>query len=139
MSFDLDPGANGVARDGAGSRNNASALANPVPEIRSNTLVGWTLNNHSANAVFRYIDSYDDQAPDGSVAGEIDDWWVIDLQYGYRMPLFDDQELAITLGMLNAFDEEPPAVSGSANEFGYDTKVHDPRGRMLYVRFNYGF
>lgn len=138
LSFDLDAGGMGaVSRDGAGSRNNASALANPIPQIRSNTVVGWGRGSHNVNAVVRLIDSYDDQAPDGSVAGEIDEWWVVDLQYGFTTSLFDDHELGITLGMLNAFDEDPPEVSGSANEFGYDTKTHDPRGRMFYMQFNY--
>ncbi len=137
MSFDLDAGDGSGTIDGAGSRNNANALANPVPQIRSNTMFSWYKGNHAANAVLRYIDAYDDQAPSGAVAGEIDEWWLVDLQYGYTAPLFDEHELGVTVGVLNAFDEEPPEVAGSSNEFGYDTKVHDPRGRMFYLRLNY--
>jgi iron complex outermembrane recepter protein len=37
----------------------------------------------------------------------------------------------LSIGALNVFDTAPPNVLTNA---GYDTKVHDPRGRVLYVR-----
>jgi len=38
--------------------------------------------------------------------------------------------------MLNVFDEEPPFVVGVQ---GFDSKVHDPRGQMIYFRVHQGF
>lgn len=131
-SFDLKAAAGGVTVDGAGKRNESNTLASPIPELRSNTTFSWSNEAHSVNLIARYIDSYEED--NGS---DVDDWWVFDLQYNYNFSVFDDDSATVTLGALNLTDEEPPFVSGGDNEFGYDTKTHDPRGRMLYARFIY--
>jgi iron complex outermembrane recepter protein len=51
---------------------------------------------------------------------------------------------AITAGVLNLLDKDPPFVisSGGANrgqQFGYDDRYYDPRGRTLYVNASYKF
>jgi len=48
----------------------------------------------------------------------------------------NDNDLLLTLGMTNAFDEEVPLVYDAAN-WSYDSKQHDPRGRMVYVGLKY--
>ncbi|MFT7218415.1 MAG: iron complex outermembrane receptor protein [Candidatus Azotimanducaceae bacterium] len=131
-SFDLKANAGGVTIDGAGKRNESNTLASPIPELRSNTTFSWSNEAHSVNLVARYIDSYEE---DGGA--DVDDWWIFDLQYNYNFSVFEDDSATVTLGALNLTDEEPPFVSGGDNEFGYDTKTHDPRGRMLYARFIY--
>ncbi len=132
-SFDLQQTEGGPTVDGAGFRNENNILARSIPELRSNTSLSWSNNNNQmANIIVRYIDSYEESTGD-----EIDSWTVVDLQYNYTMQLFEDQEATITVGALNVFDEDPPEVAGSLNEFGYDTKVHDARGRMWYARFVY--
>jgi iron complex outermembrane receptor protein len=52
--------------------------------------------------------------------------------------------LAVTAGVLNLFDREPPlslAVSGQTKGFmvGYDDRYYDARGRTLYLNASYGF
>lgn len=42
------------------------------------------------------------------------------------------KELTITVGCQNVTDEMPPVVNGNATY--YDEEVHDPRGRMFYVK-----
>jgi iron complex outermembrane receptor protein len=37
------------------------------------------------------------------------------------------------VGALNVFDEAAPTVN---TPLGYDTKVHDARGRVLYARIS---
>ena len=132
-SFDLQATAGGATIRGAGKRNENNTLASSIPEIRSNTVLGWNSGPHNANLILRYIDDYED------TADTIDDWWVFYVQYSFAMEILADQQATITVGALNLTDEEPPAVSGDTNEFGYDTKVHDPRGRMLYTRLVYNF
>jgi iron complex outermembrane receptor protein len=44
----------------------------------------------------------------------------------------------VTLGVLNLTDEEPPLVWDAAN-FSYDSRQHDARGRMAYVRLKFAF
>jgi len=130
-SFDIQVDAGGPTIDGAGRRNEDSILASSIPEIRSNTMFAWNRDNMGANIIMRYIDEYED------TADSIDAWWVFDAQFNYSFNFFDDQEATVTLGALNLTDEEPPGVAGNTNEFGYDPKVHDPRGRLWYVRLVY--
>lgn len=131
LKYDIRETATSEKIEGAGFRNEDSVLANSIPELRSNTMLGFGSGGHQANMILRYIDSYEDTAE------TIDSWWVLDLQYNYSWGLFDDHEATVTLGALNVTDEDPPFVTGDTNEFGYDTKVHDPRGRMVYARFIY--
>jgi hypothetical protein len=42
----------------------------------------------------------------------------------------------LTFGAVNLTDEDPPRVRTSG---GYDSKVHDPRGRMLYAKALFRF
>ena len=44
-----------------------------------------------------------------------------------------------TVGAQNLLDEDPPFVFGQANDFGYDTKTHDPRGALVYLRLKQTF
>ena len=54
----------------------------------------------------------------------------LDLQYGYDV-LVAERQVGLRVGALNLFNAPPPNVLTNA---GYDSKVHDPRGRVLYVR-----
>lgn len=130
-SFDLKATAGGATIDGAGQRNETNPLANPIPELRSNTSLSWNQENMMANVIIRYIDEYDE-----SNGATIDNWTVVDVQYSHDFE-FAGNEANATVGILNIFDEEPPEVAGNLNEFGYDTKTHDARGAVWYARFKY--
>jgi iron complex outermembrane receptor protein len=132
-SFDLQEDAGSTTINGAGRRNENNTLASSIPELRSNTVLGWNMDRHNVNLIIRYIDDYEDRAD------TIDEWWVADVQYSIALDLFENQQATITLGSLNITNEEPPSVGGDTNEFGYDTKVHDPRGRLWYTRLEYNF
>jgi outer membrane receptor protein involved in Fe transport len=83
------------------------------------------------NVYLRHIDAYrDDQAPAGSAQADIDSFLSADAQYSF---VWDrpDHSLSFAVGAINLLDEDPPRV---ATNGGYDSKVHDPRGRLLYAR-----
>ena len=42
----------------------------------------------------------------------------------------------VAIGAVNLLDENPPLVRTNG---GYDSKVHDPRGRVLYGRVSFAF
>ena len=139
-SFEIET-APGVVLEGAGARNANTPFANPIPEIRSNTSLSWANGPHTANAVLRYISEYDENDASGTVLDTVDSWTILDLQYGIQL---DDimgfgNGSQFTFGVNNVFDEDPPEVTGQTNELGYDTKTHDPRGRMFYVGFTQSF
>lgn len=124
--------------DGAGNRNAGNSLARSIPQWRSNNTFSWAKDRHSAIFIVRYISSYEDgHTIDGINPVDIDSWTTLDVQYTYDMSDYIGLGgTLLTFGSNNVLDEDPPLVSSGAitNDFGYDVKVHDPRGRMLYVR-----
>ena len=119
--------------DVAGSRNFAN-FAKPLPRLRFNVPVSWTLGAHTATVIGHFISGYkDDQNPDPMTKAlpDISPWFTLDLQYQFR--LHETNKLATTfkVGITNVFDTLPPSVRTG---FGYDTYIHDPRGRMIYGR-----
>jgi outer membrane receptor protein involved in Fe transport len=139
--YDLsDPQAGSI--DGAGRRN-FNNIGVSSPELRMNIGLNWQHDVHAANVFLRYISSYDDDqnCADGTsnTAGcangfyEIDSMLTVDAQYNIDLgSVFDtDQSYVLTLGGINLFDEEPPQVFTNS---GFDSKVHDPRGRQIYAR-----
>ena len=62
----------------------------------------------------------------------------MDVQYNLDLSdlLSITNNLVLTVGSINLFDKEPPHV---ATNGGYESRLHDPRGRMVYVRMRIGF
>jgi len=127
----VDPQAGHIA--GAGRRN-FSNFATSVPELRTTAFVQWQRAGHSANVYFNHIDSYlDDEG--GQLAFEpIDSHLTVDAQYNYRFA--GERGPTISLGAINLFDEDPPRLTTNG---GYDSKIHDPRGRLLYAKATFTF
>ena len=47
-------------------------------------------------------------------------------------------ELEIGLGIMNAFDKSAPLLY-DAPDFSFDTRVHDPRGRLINITAEFNF
>jgi outer membrane receptor protein involved in Fe transport len=140
-AYDLvDPLAGPI--EGAGSRNFAN-IGVSTPELRANLGLNWKNDNYSANIFARYVDGYsDDQnCADGSAitAGcpqgykDIDSHvtWDAQLNIDLGGMLETDGSYVLTFGGVNLLDEDPPQVFTNA---GFDSRVHDPRGRQIYAR-----
>ncbi|WP_395342829.1 TonB-dependent receptor plug domain-containing protein [Ningiella sp. W23] len=144
-TYDLvDPQAGEI--DGAGRRNFGN-IGVSSPELRANFGLGWQNGAYSANLFARYVSAYDDDqncADNGGTgvpaagcgsAGlqEIDSHATYDAQVNVDLGTILDTQTSyvLTLGGINLTDEEPPQVFTNS---GFDSKVHDPRGRQLYVR-----
>ncbi len=135
-SYDLqDPQAGAI--EGAGRRNFAN-FGTSTPEWRVNTFVEWQNDRHAFNAFVRYIDSYtDDEVDIGQGAAffrEVDSQVTVDAQYVLKLAA--ERAPTLTFGAINLTDEDPPRVRTSG---GYDSKVHDPRGRMYYAKALFRF
>ncbi len=141
LSYDLvDPQAGKV--DGVGVRN-FNNIGTSTPQLRYNLGLNWKSDNHSANIFVRYIDSYDDDqnCANGTTFSaactvgfkEVDSHVTIDAQYNLDLgAIFEtDSAYVLTIGGTNITDENPPQVFTNA---GFDSKVHDPRGRQIYAR-----
>ncbi|MEO1042571.1 MAG: TonB-dependent receptor [Pseudomonadota bacterium] len=126
LEYDLeDPQAGSV--EGAGTRNFTN-FGSPTPELRLNAGVAWNKGPHTFNAFVRHIGSYDD---DQNVGVEVDSDTRIDLQYTVALNEFLDREQVtrFTIGGRNITGETAPQVFTNG---GFDSRVHDPRGALLY-------
>jgi len=116
--------------DVAGSRNFLS-FARSLPRWRGNVSAGWEKERHGATAALHYIGDYrDDQNGNRRIRPHV----TLDAQYSYTLPPprdGADESPSLAVGVVNLFDRNPPALNTNG---GYDSKVHDPRGRVLYVR-----
>lgn len=140
-SFDIDFGDGSPSFDGLNNRNSFIDLLGSVPELRLNLGASWRGSNANAGIYVRHIGSYDDREPSVTHNG-IDDNTVVDIQFGYSFEeLLGSGTTNFTLGVNNVADEDPPAIDrGSvAGRVGFDQQVHDPRGRIVYVRLSHQF
>ena len=112
--------------DAAGNRNFTN-FARSLPNWRATAYADWTSGAWSARAQARHVSAYDD---DQNAGAEIDAWTVLDLQAGWTGERYG-HGVGFSVGALNITDEDAPFV---ATPLGYDTKVHDARGRVLYAR-----
>ena len=129
FNYDLEDPQQGDV-DGLGNRNFTN-FGTSVPELRFNTGFNWIKDAHRLDIFGRYIDGYED---DQNGNADIGSHFTVDGRYSLNVGEFLQNDLvsdtALTIGVINAFDENPPVV---ATNGGFDSKVHDPRGRLLYV------
>jgi iron complex outermembrane receptor protein len=112
--------------EAAGNRNFTNA-ARSLPRLRATAWLDWSAGAWSARLQTRHISAYDN---DEGAGGRVGAWTVADLQAGWRGEAHG-RGYQVTLGALNITDEAAPSVP---TPLGYDTKVHDARGRIAYLR-----
>lgn len=133
-------------RDAAGTSGDGS-IARSMPADKGNLSINFSRNNHSVTGIVRYISAYDNIGAEVFNGGtnppktlfdeKIDAFTTFDVQYNYLWDWREGDPLSITLGSVNAFDEDPP----SRDDFnqGFDSTAVDPRGRRFYMRFSQSF
>jgi len=152
--------------DGKGSRNFRNIGA-PTPPLRFNANLNWSWGPHSLFGSVRFVDSFEDDqncvnsdigvqrnrpdafvptdptdlsCPEGFEIAKVDSQITLDLQYSLAvhelLDLPGNEEITLTAGADNITDETPPFVNTNS---GFATRVHDPRGRLAYLRMTVGF
>lgn len=136
LSYDLQLTPGGPIINGAGNRNFTN-FGESTPELRFNAGLSWKKGPHSANLFVRHIGSYFDDQPTGPDA-RIDSDTRVDVQYSLAVnELFDREKLTtFTIGGRNITGTRPPFV---ATNGGFDSRVADPRGPLLYFGVNAAF
>lgn len=117
-----------------GNRNFTNGFGS-LPDFRLNGGVTYTKGAHTLNAVGRYIGSYTDDQSDSP----IDANFTLDLRYDVQLgELFDlpGEGTSLSVGTVNLFDTIAPRLEDRPF---FDTEVHDPRGRQVYVSFKQNF
>ena len=116
--------------DGAGYLNFAN-IGSPTPEWRGTLNLTWQRGDHQAVLMLNHTDDYRYRRT-ATATDRIDSFTTVDLQYRLELIglLGPDADTALTAGILNITDEDPPYVNISG---GYDPRTADPRGRRAYV------
>ena len=128
-------------------RFNFDSNTHALPRNRINLFLEWKFNNYIFGLNSRYIDSYVNNIPIPEASfsrgyrNKVDSSLMFDLSVD--LPLSDlftinavdgDYELKTNFAVLNIFDNNAPRLY-DAPDFSYDTRMHDPRGRMLSIQF----
>ena len=154
INYDIvDPQAGVV--DGEGLRNFGN-FGSPTPQLRFNAGLAWQNGPHSGNIFVRYIDGYlDDQncatgapvdsdafpdtgCPVGVAFAAVESDVRVDFQYTVAINEFinRDERIAATIGVRNATGTRAPFVQTNG---GFDSRVADPRGALLYFGLDLEF
>jgi len=116
---------------------NFDNFARSMPETKIVFSTMLTKGNHFLAGFGRFISSYETSRPISASASaqgftkDIDSFFTVDLQYNYAFNL-SNNDMQFTLGLKNILDEDAPRVYDAAN-WSYDSKHHDPRGRMFFL------
>ena len=68
---------------------------------------------------------------------KVDSFFVLDFSVLKNIKL-NQGDLDVKLAILNLFDKSAPRLY-DAPDFSFDTRVHDPRGRIIGVSLEYNF
>ncbi len=123
----LDPG----ERVDLVGKSEAVLVARPLPEYKGTLFNSWSMGNHFATLSVNYVSGVNETNFDNF---RVSSHTTVDSSYTYN---FEQTDLAATVGVVNMFDQDPPQANGGFN--GYVPTLHDPRGRLFYVRVRYGF
>ncbi len=139
--------------DAVGEYNDNNPVARPLPEWKANATLNWSLNEHRAFFILKYVDGVNHNFTNGAkffaaTAGlahgaefaadfldsSVDSWLTADLNYTYSLgEVRFVNDASVTVGVQNLSNEEPPFVPVIT---GYDGTLHDPRGRVWSIRIN---
>ena len=120
---------------------NYDANTHSLPKKRINIFINWDYLNYNIGLNVRHIDGYKNSRP---ISG-------LGLEYGYKNKVesflvFDlsssklistkNGTMDIKFSITNIFDESAPRLY-DAPDFSFDTRVHDPRGRIIGLFLEY--
>ena len=116
---------------------NYDAHTHSLPKIRLNTFLSWTINDLLLGMNTRYVEGYsnDRQIPASAISLGYTNYVKSFLVHDFSMKKSFQLafgEMKIGLGIINAFDKKAPLLY-DAPDFSFDTRVHDPRGRLINI------
>ena len=124
-------------------RFNFNSHTHSLPKNRINSFINWNYKDYVFGLTSRYIDGYVNERPITGLGitygyeNKIDSFLVHDLSLRKILKV-SSGELKLNLALINISDESAPRLY-DAPDFSFDTRVHDPRGRMLGINIEYKF
>ena len=123
---------------------NFDSNTNSLPKNRINTFLNWKFREYETGLNARYISGYlnDRTIPESAknlgYSNKVDSHLVFDLSFKTPIGvLFNNVSLEGKFALVNLFDKSAPRLY-DAPDFSFDTRTHDPRGRMLSIQFELG-
>ncbi|MBC8222346.1 MAG: TonB-dependent receptor [SAR86 cluster bacterium] len=122
---------------------NYDAHTHSLPKLRLNTFLSWTINNLMIGINTRYVEGYSNkrQIPTSAISLGYSNYVKSFLVHDFSIKKtyqFSFSEMEIGIGIINAFDQEAPLLY-DAPDFSFDTRVHDPRGRLINITAEFNF
>jgi len=122
-------------------RYNFDSNIHSLPKKRINSFLDWKYQDYKFRLIARFIDSYKNNRaiPESALnigyRSKIDSSLMFDLSIKRSFGnYFENLDLIGSLAFINLLDEKPPLLY-DAPDFSFDTRVHDPRGRMINIQF----
>ena len=122
---------------------NYNANTHSLPKLRLNSFLSWTMNDLTLGMNSRYLDGYSNERsiPLSAVSlgytNQIKSLLVHDFSITKSFQL-SKGTLEMGLGVMNALDKKAPLLY-DAPDFSFDTRAHDPRGRLINLSAELNF
>jgi len=120
---------------------NFDANTHSLPKLRLNSFFSWAINDLRIGINSRYVDGYsnDRQIPASAASlgytNYVKSFLVHDFSIIKSFQL-SFGEIKFGMGIINAFDKKAPLLY-DAPDFSFDTRVHDPRGRLINLTLEF--
>ena len=114
-----------------------------LPKKRINSFVNWNFKDLSLSLNSRYLDGYvNERVITGlgltyGYSNQVKSFFVHDISLNKKLFVSSGQ-LDLRLYLSNIFDKSAPRLY-DAPDFSFDTRLHDPRGRILGLNVEYNF
>ena len=114
-----------------------------LPKKRINSFVSWNFKDLSISLNSRYLDGYvNERAITGlgltyGYSNQVKSFFIHDISLNKKLFISSGQ-LDLRLYLSNIFDKSAPRLY-DAPDFSFDTRLHDPRGRILGLNVEYNF
>ena len=114
-----------------------------LPKKRINSFVSWNFKDLSISLNSRYLDGYiNERAITGlgltyGYSNQVKSFFVHDISLNKKLFISSGQ-LDLRLYLSNIFDKSAPRLYDEP-DFSFDTRLHDPKGRILGLNVEYNF
>jgi len=122
---------------------NYDSHTHSLPKKRLNAFMDWEHNGYLFSLITRYVDGYTNERPITGLGASlgyenrVDSFLVFDISARKSIDL-DEGNINFGIAIINALDESAPRLY-DAPDFSFDTRVHDPRGRLVNLNLEYNF
>jgi len=122
---------------------NYDAHTHSLPKLRLNSFFSWRVNDFKIGINTRYVEGYSNnrQIPKSAInlgyTNYVKSFLVHDFSI-IKLLEFYSGEMELGIGIINAFDKQAPLLY-DAPDFSFDTRVHDPRGRLINLSAEFNF